>query len=271
MLRATVRLELYPNRVIASRIGPNGSTLKARRTVACEPPVANAPAWAEALAVLKTLLALPEFRRARAKVILSNHFVRYTIVPWHEDLAGDAERVAFVRHCLAKVYGARSEGWALRLSETRYGAPAVAAAADPALLEAIRAAARAATLRLDSIEPFLAAAFNRSRAEITGRRFWFVAAEKERACVAHVEDGCWRSLRCQRMGEDWMRELPQLLARERLLGGASEVGGRLYLYAPGLTGHGLLAGEWTPSGLKMPPEAGITEPPKYVVATEEIT
>jgi hypothetical protein len=271
-LCAVVRLEIYPHRVIVSRFGLNGSALKARRVVACQPPATDAPAWAGAVAALGPILALPEFRHARAEVILSNHFMRYAVVPWRGDLAGDAERLAFVRHCLAKIYGARTESWALRLSEARYGAPAVAAAMDLALLEAVRAAARAAALWLISVESFFSVAFNRSRAQIADDSFWFVTAEKERACVARVEGGDWRSLCCQRMGEDWTRELPWLLARERLLGGAPEARARVYLYAPGLTGTELLAGEWTHDGLKLPLGAGIAKLPELVsaVATEEI-
>jgi hypothetical protein len=272
-LRQRVRLELYPQRAVAACLGVNGA-VKVRRTVTCDPAGdAEAPAWTGVLAALESLLALPEFRHACAEVILSNHFVRYATIPWREDLAGDAERLAFVRHCFAKVYGARAEGWELRLSETRYGLPAVASAVEPALLEALRSATRAARLRLESVEPFLAAAFNRSRAQIAGERFWFVAAEKGRACVAHVDRGGWQSLRCQRIGEDWTRELPLLLTRERLLGDGAEAGGRVYLYAPGLTGTGLLAGEWALTGLKMPPEAGIAEPAELVAAgaTEEQT
>jgi hypothetical protein len=272
MPRETVRLELYPQRVIVSRFSLHGEKLKARRALACEIPGPEEAPWSAALATLKTILAASEFRHARAELILSNHFVHYAIVPWRDELTGDEERMAFVRHCFAKIHGARAEGWVPRLSDTRYGAPAVAAAMEPALLEAIRQTAADASLRLDSIEPFLAAAFNRSRTDMTGDTFWFVAAEKGRFCVAHIEGGQWRSLRCQRIGEEWTREMPLLLARERLLDDTNESSSRVYLYAPGLTGTGVLTVEWTLAGLKMPPEAGVAEPLEFVtaIAVEEV-
>jgi hypothetical protein len=268
LFRETVRLELYPQRVVATRLSANGQPI-ARRPALCEPASADAAAWQAAMTSVEQLLAGAEFHNARAEIILSNHFVRYAIVPWRNELVGDAERLAFVRHCFVKVYGARAEGWELRLSENRYGAPAVASALEPALLEALRTATRAAALRLESVEPFLAAAFNRSRADIPGDSFWFVAAEKGRACVARVDGGVWHSLRNQRIGDDWTRELPLALARERLLAGGAEAGVRVYLYAPGLTGTGLLVGEWTLTGLKMPPEAGLADPRELAAAQEQ--
>lgn len=259
--RERVRLEIYPQRIVAARFSAKGAAL-ARRVVNCEASPTDASPWAAALAELTPLLAQPEFGRAPAEIVLSNHFVRYAIVPWRDDLSGDEERRAWVRHCFVQAFGAAAASWQISHSGVRFGEPAVASAVEPALLEALRAAAAGAALRIDSIEPFLAAVFNGSRAAIGAGHYWFVAAERGRACIARIDAGGWQSLRCQRLGDDWQRELPLLLTRERLLGGAADGATRVYLYAPGLTGAGLHEGEWTTRGLKMPSASGIAEPPE---------
>jgi hypothetical protein len=267
--RERVRLEIYPHRVVATRFSAKGAAL-ARRTAHAALPAGAAP-WAAALAELAPLLAQPEFSRAPAEIVLSNHFVRYVVVPWRDDLSGVEERLAYVRHCFVQAYGAAAAQWLISHSDARFGEPAVAAAIEPALLEAVRAAAASAALRVDSVEPFLAAVFNNARSGIGAHHYWFVAAERGRACIARVDAGGWQSLRCQRLGDDWQRELPLLLTRERLLGGAADTATRVYLYAPELTGAGLHEGEWTARGLKMPSASGIAEPPELAAVAAMAT
>ena len=38
-------------------------------------------------------------------VVLSDHFLRYALVPWSENLVADAERLAFARLTLSEIYG----------------------------------------------------------------------------------------------------------------------------------------------------------------------
>lgn len=256
--REHVRLEIYPQRVVAGRWARDGSPC-ARRMLDCAESRAGERGWEPALAALDTLLALPDFAAAPASVVLSGHYVRSLIIPWRDDIAGARERGAYVRHCFVRAYGEAIADRELCLAAAPYGAPAVATAVDSKLLHALQAAAHRAALRLEVVEPFLAAAFNRARGGIDETDFWFVAAEPGHACVARIEAGVWKNLRCQRIGIDWRRELPSLLERERLLGGVEALG-PVYLYAPGLAGGGLLCGEWTHAGLKMPPETGIADP-----------
>ena len=56
--------------------------------------------------------ALPGYADGKtvATVILSNHFMRYTLVPWRDELSDAEEELAYARHCFTKVYGAPSTG-----------------------------------------------------------------------------------------------------------------------------------------------------------------
>src|SRR5512135_3424902 len=103
--------------------------------------------WRTALQELET--ALPGYAggKAAASVILSNHFMRYALVPWRAELAGAEEELAFTRHCFIKVYGESAQRWVLRLSPQGREAPRLASAADAELLDALRAVFDGAGIR----------------------------------------------------------------------------------------------------------------------------
>ena len=165
--------------------------------IACDPAFGSEP-WHGALAALAAA-----DRKRRATVILSNHFVRYAIVPWSEGLDGGAEEEAYVRHHFAKIHGERAKGWALRWSDN--GDTRLASALDPALIDALKQALP----RLVSVQPYLMAAINRCRAAIPKGGAWLALVEGERACIALHAAGRWRSVQNARGG--WL----DLLERER--------------------------------------------------------
>lgn len=146
-----------------------------RRTVTLSP---SAPLDAAALS-------------GRVTVVLSNHFVRYALVPWSDSLAGPAEEEAYVRHHFARIYGERAKGWAVRASPDR-GAR-LCSAVDASLLESVKSAFRGKKAKVVSIQPALMAGFNRVRKSIPRGGAWLVAAEPGRACVALYAGG-WRSV-----------------------------------------------------------------------------
>lgn len=167
-----------------------------KHSVACDPSVGD-EAWQGAVAVLKNV-DLRE--RCDVTVIVSNHFVRFAIVPWNDALASPAEEEAYVRHYFAKVYGERAKTWSLRSSEAWSAAPPrLASAVDGALIEAIRVSFPPhGKLRLVSIQPYLMASINRFRREIPRGGAWLVLAEPGRACIAlHVRGG-WQSVQTTR-------------------------------------------------------------------------
>ena len=136
-------------------------------------------------------------------MILSNHFVRYAIVPWSEGLDSAAEEEAYVRHHFAKIHGERAKSWALRWSGN--GATRLASAIDPGLLDALKQALP----RLVSLQPYLMAAINRCRKSIPKSGAWLALVEEERACIALHAGGRWQSVQNTRGA--WL----DLLDRER--------------------------------------------------------
>jgi hypothetical protein len=159
--------------------------------MACDPSFGAEP-WQGAIAALKGV-ELP--RKCSVTVVLSNHFVRYAVVPWSSALGTPAEEEAYVRHHFAKIHGERAKGWSLRASPGAGSEPRLASAVDSSLISEIKEALQKKPgVRLVSIQPQLMAAFNRWRRAIPAGGAWLVLADAERACVALHGGGAWRAV-----------------------------------------------------------------------------
>jgi len=133
--------------------------------------------------------------RCRVRVVLSNHFVRYALVPWSRSLSDPAEEEAYVRHHFVRIHGERAKAWALRWSEDSADAPRLASAVDATLLDEIKASfPPGGKARLVSIQPALMAAANHARRALPDSGAWLVVAETDRACVALYGHGGWRAV-----------------------------------------------------------------------------
>ena len=195
---------LSPGAIACVRLrGRLRSRIAGKTLIACDPAPAGQP-WQGALAALQQL----DLGAAAVSVVLSNHFVRYALVPWSDALRGPAEEEAYVRHHFVRVHGERAKSWAVRWSGGT-GAR-LACAVDAELVAALRACvAKQAKARLASLQPYLMAAFNRWRGELPAAGAWLLLVEDGRACVAlHAGDG-WQSVQNSR------GSAAELLERER--------------------------------------------------------
>ncbi len=194
-------------------------------------PAGGTASWAGAAAALAT--ALGEFRCRRLRVILSSHFTQLRLVPWRAELADDDEVLAMAKVGFVETFGSDAEHWRLRLSDAPPGHTRLAAAVAPDILEALEAAARDAKARLVSVQPCLVAAANAWRGHFgRDRAAWLVVHEEGRLCLALIDKGAWRWLRCQRAGSDWRDHLPDLVESEALLAGAESLPAEVLVFAP---------------------------------------
>lgn len=183
------------------------------------------PAWAPALRALRTALPDPRWAGCAVTVLISSHFVRYLTIPWDEQLVTDEEQLAMVRHAFVQAHGAAAEGWAFRWDAAPAPAPCLACAIDGALLAGLRDACTGAALSLASLQPQLMAAFNAHRDALPAQRdCWFLLEEAGRVCLAWVHDDAPTALYSQRVGDDWVADLPGVLERGMLLAAGSAPG-----------------------------------------------
>lgn len=220
--RPRVLIGLSPAAATLARLdGGLKPRLVAKRALDCDPAVAGDP-WAGAAAALPALAAELKDLRCDVTVVLSNHFVRYALVPASDTLKGGDEETAFARYCFAKVHGDRAKAWEVRLSAADGSSSRVASAIDSGLLAAIRACfppdGRA---RLVSVQPYLMAAFNRSDARKGRHSGWLLLVEPQRACLACIEGGRWTAVRSVKGDYDAPALWTELLDRERYVAGSS--------------------------------------------------
>jgi hypothetical protein len=189
-----------------SRLWPEKKTLR----LEAEPAeLDSAEPWRGALERLKTR---PWPQRADVTVILSNHFVRYAVVP-QQDAASPDEELALARFHFARIHGERAKGWEVRLSGE------LACAMDTALLAGLKEIfSNQKGVRLVSVQPHLMAAYNRARRRIPRGGAWLLLAEPQRVCLARLAARGWAWVY---NGRD--TEWQQLIERERSRAGGESL------------------------------------------------
>jgi hypothetical protein len=161
-------------------------------------------------------------------VVLSDHFLRYALVPWSDKLVADHERLAFARLMLQEVYGAMAEGWDLCMDDQPAGQPSFACAVDRGLVHALRERCKQRGLRLAALVPALAARVNRHRRALRAATFCLASVEPGRLTLAFREPAGWTAVRSRRSDGSLAEALPAALKQESVAGGSTPAGA-LYL------------------------------------------
>lgn len=177
--------------------------------------------------------ALGQGAAQRVRIVLSNHFVQYQLQPWRDDLNDVEEEVAYARHGFSETYGPLASAWDVQVAAAPPGQVRVAAAVPSVLLRGLYEGAQRVGARIDSIQPYFAAAFNTWHAQVgSGRATWLVTHEPGRLCLGLAEQGLWRWLRGMRAGDDWRQTLPDIIENEMLLADASSLTPEVLVCAP---------------------------------------
>lgn len=232
-------------------------------------PVPGQPPWRGALTILSQELEGLRAEALDVSVVLSNHFVRYVVVPPAQGLANAEEQLALARFHFARVYGERSRTWHVRLAPGRGDAPRLSGAADMVLIDGLKACIpRSGRQRLVSVQPYLVSAFNTWRDRVPKEGTWLLLVEPERACLGLYLLGAWRALQnvAGRFAhpEDWI----VLLERERLRAGADTLPQTALVRASSrVLGETRTDGTWRLAGLAPRPLPGFLplEDERYVM------
>jgi len=229
--RDHIGISLEPQRLALVRMARGlRPRVTAKHCVAVQLQTGENP-WRAALASLVQILDEPEWGNADATVVLSNHFVRYACIPWHEKVSAEDEQLALARHCFTKIYGdAAQQGWELRLSAAQDAAPRLASAVEGGMLEAVHQACTRNNLQLCSIQPFLMAGFNHCAEKIGKNSVWVAVMENGILCLALIKDGQWRRIRMHR--DTGMKNFKVWLDRENLAADLGEPCREVLLFAP---------------------------------------
>lgn len=171
--------------------------------------------WQGAVAVLQEEAEHLRRQRLAVTIVLSNHFVRYAVVPPPDRAASADEALALGRFHFSKIHGERAAAWDVRLAAGGGGKPTLASAIDKALLEALKATFPArGRARLVSVQPYTMSAFNFWRGKFGREGAWLLLVEPGMACLAMIARNEWVTIHNVRSAagpENW----PALLDREK--------------------------------------------------------
>lgn len=264
-----VQLALCPDRIILTRLGAGWRpSLTAKSIVPCGGGQAGID-WRPALSALRETLIDQTWSGAHATVVLSNHFVNYQLIPWHDNLANADEWRAMIRYSFQQVYGEFSDHWELRWSEGGFGRPLLASAIDPELLLETRAIVAENGLKLDSVQPYLMAAFNHCRGEMAGRNGGFLLQEPGRIGLACFRHGVWSGLAFERMPDQSRQTLSETLQRMLLIVGGEGAPDEIFAFMPETAEADLPAANGTRTRslpLKLPSGCSLPEDLAYAMA-----
>ncbi|HEY8069142.1 MAG TPA: hypothetical protein VIF38_09650 [Burkholderiales bacterium] len=232
----------------------------------CSPAGGPEP-WRGAVAALAPLADSLKAGRVDVTLVLSNHFVRYALVPSDPGLDTEEEQLAFARFCFAKIHGERSKAWQIRLDRRGPGSAQLASAVDDALLQAMQACFKpGAAVRLVSVQPYLMAAFNRWGRQLPTAGGSLLLVEPDRACLARLENGRWSAVHSARGSFDGATEWVRFLERERHLVAEAVPATEVLIHAPSLAAGSIETGDWRFMSVAQPAVAGLTGRPDFYLS-----
>jgi hypothetical protein len=233
-LHDTLSIWMGPGRVRIARARAGiGRRRDASLKYGCSEPAPNVPLWQPAAYALEQLLAANPMRGAAATLTLSNHFVRFILVPASAGASRPIEHAAVARAAFHATHGPQAEHWKLSVSSVGNGHSSIAAAVDASLIETINGICASAEVRLNSIRPFFTEVFNASRSVLPTGDFWFAVAERDHVGVAFARAGDWELIRGRRTTGPIANDLQVLLDQARFADGVERPASNVYLHAAG--------------------------------------
>ena len=225
-------VSLAPGRVALLRFARGWKPKLVRSDVLSDDFGADDLSGIAAIKLLATMLAQEKPGFADANVVLSNHFVRYMVLPWSAEAvrrsrlasAGAAPVSGCLRRCRPRMGDGRAVAGA--------GRPVLACASPRVLIDGLKETLRAARLRLGSLSPYFVAAFNFCRPRLPQDGFWFGVVEPGRFSFGGVESGGWASIASRRVGTDGAPRLTQTLEQEVLGGDSATERGPAFIFSP---------------------------------------
>ena len=210
---------ISPDRLVLERIS---GRLRPKRTIKKIQLVNNATNnWQPALHALDEIMrANAQWQTLDVSVLLSNHFVRYQLLPWSTAITNAHEQSAYARACFSQVYGEHAAAWVYAISPSRYAQAWLSSAIDQALLVQLEETIQQTQSRLVALTPHLTPAYQQLRRITTAKNLWFVQVEKHKLVLLLIIANHWQIISSHLIGtEQWQHTLTQLLEREWRLHG----------------------------------------------------
>ena len=220
--RDQLRIVLCPDRILIVRVKRGlRPTIDSKHCITCD-PVAGMPAWFAPLNTLMQWLADAKPQKANVTIVLSNHFVRYGVLPWSANISNATETMTFARIYFEKIYGEIAKNWTLKISAAGYEEPRIVSAIDQELLDGLESMFAKVPSRIVAIEPYLMTAFNAWRKRLGKENGRFLLVEPGKACIVNIAADKCQNVKAYALPDQPEIELAEVLNRELMLEGAAE-------------------------------------------------
>lgn len=266
--RERLIVSLAPGAVSWLKLGGRIPKVVARHTAQADPAYGQ-ESWQGAVAALRSAAEAWRKDKVAVTIVLSNHFVRYVLVPPSTGVSGTEEEHALAQFYFSKVHGERSRAWDVRLSDARLDTPRLACAIDSALLDSLRACfPPEGRPKLVSIQPLLMSAFNFWRRQFPAGGAWFLLVEPERACLGLLSGQNWVTVQNAKGHFPDEQAWVNLLDRERWRVDLERMPDTVLVHAPSSSGAPHAAsGAWKLQRLQAELPAGLSPHSDSIYAT----
>ena len=192
--------------------------------------VPDQPLWESPLHQLANMLDNAE--KTEMKFTISNHFIRYVVLPPQDEITTPDEVLAYAGFLMREVYAERVNDWMLSVSAWNPSSGAICAAISRDLMTQLQALAARHKIKLKDTAPYLVSAFDQWHKLFDEKRTYFVLVETGRFCIALLTDNIWHSIRNQRILHNVEEELLAALDQEAIFYGHKEAVEVIRLFSP---------------------------------------
>ncbi|MDH5620460.1 MAG: hypothetical protein OEY74_00115 [Gammaproteobacteria bacterium] len=187
--------------------------------------------WHPAIASLRQQVVSDLWHDANIRVVVSDQWTRYAILPWSPDLTSQDERMAHARLILNNTYGDVADDWSISLSDNPPLTTTVISAIPTRFLDELREALSGKKRRLVSLQPNLIVAFNSWRQKMPDATAWFASVDEGSLAALHLSNGTCDRVRSVRISDDWSLEMRRMQTMGRLAKKHPDEG-RVFVDAP---------------------------------------
>jgi len=194
---------------------PAGITLKEGNNVTT---LASAASNGKALQSWQGLITLLQesstlLKNKQVAIVLSNHYVRYSLIAWRENVFKAEDWQALSKAHLRTIYGPISEGWQVDVQSQGYEAPSLVNAVDKTLLQQLETVVKQAGGQLEAVEPALSYITDLHGGDLKDNDA-ILLSEPGQILLAIKQAGIWQQIElCAPVEERHQQEADNLLRR----------------------------------------------------------
>lgn len=175
----------------------------------------------DALEKLTKVISNKDWHAAKVYIVLSNSFVRYSVLPWRPEITDKAERDAYLQFTFKQNFGDLIKHWHLALHNAGFGKSSLASAIEYELLNQLKTVFQSAQMSIKGIYPLLMLATNQALSflKINGLSdsFWISCVENQRLNALLVKDGGVVKVWNQHLPNEDSEHIQTFLLRELML------------------------------------------------------